>query len=559
MHKILVYLEPHPIRNTYTEFAFAVSILAPPLFAAAERGEVDFRIFSNEQTLDKISKYFPRFSQRLIRPTPKQSKRISRYEGEWNATSISIRTDLVNGKGSVTDLYVDILTEIYEIFKFDTLLCWSDNGAISRFSAINSHVSTCYVELGPTRSPFHETIYFDPRGTNGSAAILDADLGSLPEHEIVPAMTWPALLNNNDTSTIGIIDALYTIGAHNLDIRLPKRYVYVPMQLADDLNTLCHSPFATPLEFLQATLPRFVDQGLSVVIKGHPAAANRLYNLVHETRALQFAASFGDKVVILDRNTPPTTSLFAIGQATYICTINSSVGFEALLCGKQVITTGRAVYDVSDKLRRDIPNLENLPETVVEPEHRDRLTSFLCRHYFHPKREIVDGDALVRGIRYLHERHCDEGSRVLDAQWMNMFSYDPRDAIAAPKPATASSHSRLEDNRKRGASSMFSRLSFLFSRKRREHRTLRQLVRTSGFFDDAWYLMQNPDVRETGADPLDHFLLFGGQEGRAPSPKFSSADYLAANPDIRDAGINPLVHYLVHGQPEGRINPLDRR
>lgn len=87
----------------------------------------------------------------------------------------------------------------------------------------------------------------------------------------------------------------------------------------------------------------------------------------------------------------------------------------------------------------------------------------------------------------------------------------------------------------------------------RQHRRLRQLVQSSGFFDADWYLARNVDVAQAGADPLDHFILFGGQEGRAPSPRFNSSDYLSANPDVRDAGLNPLVHYLIHGRAEGRI------
>lgn len=38
----------------------------------------------------------------------------------------------------------------------------------------------------------------------------------------------------------------------------------------------------------------------------------------------------------------------------------------------------------------------------------------------------------------------------------------------------------------------------------------------SGAFDAEWYLSQNGDVAESGADPARHFLEFGLAEGRAP-------------------------------------------
>ena len=75
----------------------------------------------------------------------------------------------------------------------------------------------------------------------------------------------------------------------------------------------------------------------------------------------------------------------------------------------------------------------------------------------------------------------------------------------------------------------------------------------SAEFDADFYLGANADVRETGADPLDHFLTSGWKEGRDPNPTFSVADYLETYPDVAEAGDNPFVHYLRAGRSEGRI------
>lgn len=79
----------------------------------------------------------------------------------------------------------------------------------------------------------------------------------------------------------------------------------------------------------------------------------------------------------------------------------------------------------------------------------------------------------------------------------------------------------------------------------------RELVATSGLFDEIFYLWGNPDVAATGVDPLDHFIANGGAEARDPHPLFSARYYLANSPDL-PAGVNPLVHYLRHGGDEGR-------
>ncbi len=71
-------------------------------------------------------------------------------------------------------------------------------------------------------------------------------------------------------------------------------------------------------------------------------------------------------------------------------------------------------------------------------------------------------------------------------------------------------------------------------------------------FDESFYLARNPDVAETGVNPLWHYLEHGAKEGRDPSPFFSSRWYLERNPDVAAAGINPLVHYLRNGEAEGR-------
>lgn len=78
------------------------------------------------------------------------------------------------------------------------------------------------------------------------------------------------------------------------------------------------------------------------------------------------------------------------------------------------------------------------------------------------------------------------------------------------------------------------------------------LIRTSGLFDEAWYLSNNPDVSPTKIDLSLHYLRHGGFEERDPGPMFSSGFYLDLYPDVKNAHINPLVHYLIYGRKEGR-------
>ncbi|MDQ7733387.1 hypothetical protein QT231_11815 [Halomonas sp. SpR1] len=81
------------------------------------------------------------------------------------------------------------------------------------------------------------------------------------------------------------------------------------------------------------------------------------------------------------------------------------------------------------------------------------------------------------------------------------------------------------------------------------------LIEASQWFDAKWYLAQYPDIAadaRMSANPARHYLLMGGFEGRNPGPGFDSAYYLANNPDVVESGINPLVHYLKFGEKEQR-------
>lgn len=74
----------------------------------------------------------------------------------------------------------------------------------------------------------------------------------------------------------------------------------------------------------------------------------------------------------------------------------------------------------------------------------------------------------------------------------------------------------------------------------------------AAIFDATYYRESNPDIAESGADPLDHYLMHGRAELRAPSALFDPVWYLEQNQDVAAAGIDPLEHYVTSGGNEGR-------
>ncbi len=64
-------------------------------------------------------------------------------------------------------------------------------------------------------------------------------------------------------------------------------------------------------------------------------------------------------------------------------------------------------------------------------------------------------------------------------------------------------------------------------------------------FDAAYYLDTNPDVAAGGADPFEHFLIFGVAEARNPAADFDIKFYTNRYA-AQLGGENPLLHYLAH-------------
>ena len=79
------------------------------------------------------------------------------------------------------------------------------------------------------------------------------------------------------------------------------------------------------------------------------------------------------------------------------------------------------------------------------------------------------------------------------------------------------------------------------------------LIKKSGLFDEEYYCLQYPDVRQADVDPLWHFVSVGWKEGRDPSPVFITVQYLEANVDVGAADVNPLTHYILFGDKEKRL------
>jgi hypothetical protein len=78
-----------------------------------------------------------------------------------------------------------------------------------------------------------------------------------------------------------------------------------------------------------------------------------------------------------------------------------------------------------------------------------------------------------------------------------------------------------------------------------------KVISESGLFDPDHYLDSNPDVCESGMDPLRHYLISGCVEGGNPSLWFNTRHHLLENIEKDPAMWNPLLSHIKRGG--GRI------
>ena len=78
-----------------------------------------------------------------------------------------------------------------------------------------------------------------------------------------------------------------------------------------------------------------------------------------------------------------------------------------------------------------------------------------------------------------------------------------------------------------------------------------ELLNSSVYFDNDYYLENNPNLNEN-EDPIEYYLIKGYLEEYSPSKYFNQAWYLEKNQDVKNQGINPLIHYLRIGKQTHR-------
>lgn len=220
---------------------------------------------------------------------------------------------------------------------------------------------------------FRSVFVLDPSGWGAGSSVYPVDCAALP----------PAVLGAWDDYRAaflqGRLDSKFTQAGRDAWPSLVARrelpeqpYIFVPIQIPDDRVVQDFSDVGMA-ETLQAALALAKQDGCRLVVKAHPANRTR-------TRAL--AACIEDPCVHWTQAHVHDVLLHARG----VVTVNSGVGFEALLANVPLVCLGRAEYDTA----AHAATLSTLPEAWLracaepadarEQRYARFVDWFLARH-----------------------------------------------------------------------------------------------------------------------------------------------------------------------------------
>jgi hypothetical protein len=155
------------------------------------------------------------------------------------------------------------------------------------------------------------------------------------------------------------------------DVPAERPFVYFPLHVTDDFKIKRLIPHCSDQAYLIEQLSDALPQGHDLVLKEHPVSIGR--NPASMLRRLVAR----ENVRLVD---PYTSSHDLIERSAAVAVIGSTVGLEALLHGKPVLTLGRpfyAGYGVTVDVESFREIREKLARTLRFAPDRERILRFL--------------------------------------------------------------------------------------------------------------------------------------------------------------------------------------
>lgn len=403
---ILFYLEPHYIRESSTNYLWIAR-------EVIKMYQDEFMLKKNNKSKHTLKMSVSRHANNTLREEfePEAYKNLfigltreendyidNNYISEWNDESVELWSNLLSGKGEISKFYFKLLERIYLEYKFDVIVYWSTNGSVKMFSNTYS-IPSVAMELGPTRLPYFETLYFDFQGVNGNSYTNNINLDLITYKYTIEEIKsiLPFFMPHNKT-----LDSLHDVLELDVSSVIYNnlgRNILIPLQLKDDSNIILFSKYNSMEEFLQDILPKLLNAGYICYIKPHPGNVHRQINIDDHLICKSYCESL-ENIYWLDEfdNTKNLINLYS--KMDYTVLVNSSVGFENLLLNKVVIPLGKSPYNINNKFPT-LNDLINGKIDIVEYEKTaNKIVNFLLFNYLYFRKDFLSFDLFLNAINH---------------------------------------------------------------------------------------------------------------------------------------------------------------
>lgn len=170
-----------------------------------------------------------------------------------------------------------------------------------------------------------------------------------------------------------------------IEVVLPEQFFFIPFQDDRDSQVRYFSPHIQNMREL-FEWARKLNQacGIPVILKEHPSSREKYPDLHAATHSGLFFANGNSTQELIEKSLA-------------VITLNSTVGLEAILLSKPVITLGQAFYTVegvcehADSLESLIDLVKRYPNWFLDPQIRLAFLHYLANQYCVPGR-WQDGD-----------------------------------------------------------------------------------------------------------------------------------------------------------------------
>jgi hypothetical protein len=228
-----------------------------------------------------------------------------------------------------------------------------------------------------SRDPFPVTTFYDPRG------LWDRS---------TPAVFAHALLDR--AAREGERELLERVRTHysqhfevtspfaETEARLRKRFhrlALLPLQLGGEPGFDLHAPMRTQGEYLLHVLER-VPSELGVVITEHPTGISVGDRIDEETE--EWVAKAFPNAIFVDWRAAPSVGQTLVRHVDYVVSVSSSIGLQALLWRKALVSVGRSHLDALASVHG--PASIDLSIDPASLPSRDGVLGWLLSRYYVP-------------------------------------------------------------------------------------------------------------------------------------------------------------------------------